>query len=470
MKSKRNLILEVGEKTIKVCQVRVSRRGRVIDFLKVWEFPSAITPKDIEGTFLKYARTRYAHVVFSLSRQFFLVRSLELPSHEREEIKKMIPFQLAKKLPCPLEEIVYNFSLQANVKKGTSSVTIYLITEKKIQQLLGFLEKNRAVFSTITMTSWGLKNWIDFETEFSKPELASPVLLIDSDKDHLEMAVMDRENLIFSRAFFYANDEECQAGLTQSLKILEKEFGKIDFSSIVFTGNRKENVLTMGNLKRGIFIPCAEHFPITKKMRALPGIQEGEEDAFSFASLLGLALEKNYSRFDFSPQFLKEKRRGRAKKKRFLDIMVVTLEIIFLSGLLLFKYSFDQSAHVRVLNSKLETIREEARELDKAEQKLKILDQRLGRHSLSAILHDLISSVPEQARLTLLDFRDNGEFSLKGYAGDIAHVFVMVNQLNDSPLLSDVKIKFASKVKRRNQEMVEFYVYGDSQTTEGALR
>lgn len=113
------------------------------------------------------------------------------------------------------------------------------------------------------------------------------------------------------------------------------------------------------------------------------------------------------------------------------------------------------------MGSKLKGVKVEAEGLDAVANRLKILDKEfLKGPSFSQSLYAVTEALPAAVQLTLVDFQDDGKFSLKGYSDDMASVFAIVKSLNGSGSFSEVKIKYASQLKRKSVIRVEFLIQG----------
>ncbi|UCC95461.1 MAG: PilN domain-containing protein [Candidatus Omnitrophota bacterium] len=456
MKSKRILIVELGEKAIKATESIVSKRKSIILRFETEDIAGISIQENIETLFQKFSKSKYENIIFSLPRSFFLIRFVKLPSQDSQEIRKMFPFQLAKIVPHSLDEVIYDFSV-VETKDGIAKLLVFLVQKKKVSALREFIEKKEITPSRITITSWGLEKWFFFQKRFLKGVVSWPVALIDIDKYCADVVALGKEGMMFSRSFSYAHTEELLKGIHQSLKVFGNEFGALKFSKVVFTGSRNEDIMRNANLGDSTFLNPWEGFTLHGKAK-----EKATKSAFSFASMLGLTTEREVPKFDFSFEFVKKGRADFKRKKRLLDIAVVGLEILFIAGIFSFKYVFDKFSYLKFLNSKLNEIKLDPKELDRVANKLKILDNALKNKTLfSELLYATISSITKNTQLTLLDFQENGNFSLTGYAHDIADVFKIVSSLNNHELFKEVKVKHASTIKRKNKSVVEFYIYGE---------
>jgi len=452
MKSKKTLILEVGERTIKACGIVMSKKQRRIGSLEAFEFSARPGLEDIEKACAQFKKEKYEDIIISLSRRSFLIKYLELPSSDEKEIKRMVPFQAQKKIFSLIEDADYDYSV-TRIQENSSKLLFFIIQKKMTAGVVEFIKKNKIEPLALTINSWGLYNWAVTHRSSLKSRLDFPFVLIDIDKDSAQFLAAGNEGIKFCREFSYHSQEDILTGISQSLKILEKEFPGIKLNEAIFTGIKKEAVIEKISWAKAYFINSWDTFSLSA--------QKAARKDFSFTSVLGLSRALEPARFDFSPQTLKEKRQHRQKRKKRLKVLAVGAEIVLLCGILVFNYIAGKYLYSGYLDSKLEEIKVEAKELDKIAGKLKILTEEFSnKGSFSEILYDLISSLPAQARLTFADFKENGDFAIKGHTASDEQVFGIKAALSSSKLLEEVKIKYASRIKQDNEKKVEFYIYG----------
>ena len=192
MKNKSTLLLEFSETNLKSCEVKFVKDKPLIISLKAEEISSALGPEDVEKISPILDKSKYDQIIISLPRSFFLMRFLELPAHDREELRKMLSFQLAKIILCPLDEILYDFSL-IETKDGHSKVIVFIVQKKKIKHLMEFINKKGIAPSVITLSSCGMNNWLKVQEKFSKSDMRYPIVLIDVDKESADFVVLNSE-------------------------------------------------------------------------------------------------------------------------------------------------------------------------------------------------------------------------------------------------------------------------------------
>ncbi|MFH1504400.1 MAG: hypothetical protein ABIH08_03305 [Candidatus Omnitrophota bacterium] len=455
MKSERVLVLEIGERLIKVCGAVISKKEKKIEALEVFEFFEGPAFWEIEAVFLKFKKLKYEKIIILLSRSSFLIKYMELPSSDLLEARKMLPFQLKKKAFYLPEDAAYDYSI-VQTKKNYSKALIFIIQQKRIANILELIKKYKITPKVMTINSWGLLNRFISREEVWEGKTASFFILVDIDKDMAQFLAVDRQGLVFSRAFSHQNEEDILKGVNQSAGIFKEEFPNIEFKKMIFTGLKKEAVFKSIKGVEAVFADSLDSFVLTR------GVRSGKElDDFSFAACLGVCCIKNSPKFDFLPEFLKKKKADKKRRKKYLKAFFIAAEIVLLFSIFTFKYISDRYLCLNYLNSALEEISAEAKELEGLSNKLKILKEEPGdRAYFSEAVYNLIMSLPQGAQLTFTDFKDNGEFAIKGYAQNNTQVFSIKSSLNSSGSLKDVQIKYAAKIKQDDETLVEFYIYG----------
>ncbi|MBU1122206.1 MAG: PilN domain-containing protein [Candidatus Omnitrophota bacterium] len=456
MGAKKIVILEIQDKSIKgYCTVSGKKKCK-IEALDSSCYPHQVSAQDISDFFKKLInKFKYDKVIISFTRRFFLIRFLSLPSQNWSEVRRMLPFQMAKGIIQPLEDVVYDYSLAVS-EKGHSKMLIYITQKKKISNVLEFIEAGKVLPFSITNSSWGLYQWYMFRSGFFKQKPIGSNAVIDVGSNDSEFLIASEDGILFSRSFHCLSDDDLLEGINQSLRIFEKEYGARSFNKAIFTGVRKDKVIESITWAQCVFLDQLDNFFFSKGVR-----EKINDSGTSFASGLGLAVTKNYG-FDFSPPVLKERKQSLKKRKRNVQLVILVVEIMVILSLFFGKYVFNRYVYLDFLNSKLQKVNIEVKELGTVTEKLKVLDKELDKSvSFSRVLYNVVSSVPLNVQLSLVDFREKGDFSIKGYAQNNEDVFAIKKLLGESGLFSSVGVKYVAKVKgRKGQEGFEFYMEG----------
>ncbi|MCP4651944.1 MAG: hypothetical protein GY858_00970 [Candidatus Omnitrophica bacterium] len=423
MKNKKILIIEGGCKKIKVCSVAGGKK-KVVTCLYL-EQQKAID---------MLCAQHYDQLIVSLPRQFFMMRFLELPSQNKKEIEQMVIFQLKKTLPFSLDEVVYDYNIFSR-RNGCSEILVFLIEKKKLKKALAPFNEFGKLIDSVVIESDGLANWF---IASAGSGMHYPLILVDVEGDSGHFCFLNKQGMVFSRKFFYSDEAQFQHGVRESLQIYEKKFGKLDDIKIVLTGAYDK-----------IFKNTIAIDSLCDQMVVKSGI--------SFNSLLGVDYG---AKFDFSPQFICRHKKMRQKIKMYIDGGIVLLEVFVILFILLGGYFFNRYSYLNYLNSELNNMELTKSEFEGLVSKLDVLDKEVNSQSgFSDALYRLVFSFAGDIKISFLDFKNEGDFSVNGYAEEAANVFAAVAELNKDKLFKNVGVQHASKVE--GSEFVEFCINGE---------
>ncbi|PIQ89265.1 MAG: hypothetical protein COV72_03955, partial [Candidatus Omnitrophica bacterium CG11_big_fil_rev_8_21_14_0_20_42_13] len=365
-------------------------------------------------------------------------------------------YQLAKVVPYSLEEVIYDFSV-LKTDAGFSEFVIFLVQKKRISALLEAMEKLKIIPFRITISSSGLLDWLDFQMSAKGQEEICATALINIDKGEVGFLMVDKNKILFSRSFAYEADPQIYDGIAQTLSIFEKRFGRSAFARAIFTGSKNEDIISNSGIGAPEYIASWNSFSFKKGL-----LEKISGSKFSFAAVLGLCLSRDLSPLDFVPDFLKTKKEKSSRRKISIEILQIISTAILIAAAFMFKHGLDMSNYLKILDKRLSEIKVEAQELDIIADKVKIIDRQFRKSAFfSEVIEAVISSLPDNVYLTLLDFQKNGEFSIKGYADEASSVFTLKDSLNKAALLKSAKVKYASKIKQGNHVRVEFLIFGE---------
>ena len=88
----------------------------------------------------------------------------------------MLPFQITKNVPYPLEDIIYDFSLIERGEKK-SKVVVFITQKKKLKIISDFLEGFKIYPEFITLTTRGLNDWFKSQKKSIKSKFSLPFAL-----------------------------------------------------------------------------------------------------------------------------------------------------------------------------------------------------------------------------------------------------------------------------------------------------
>jgi hypothetical protein len=437
MKNKRSIYLQIEDTQLRIL-IRETDGTCAAD---VRRFETPVTAQHLIRTLEGLSQKQETDLTLVLPRSLFMSRYIRIPAETDEEVEAMLSYQLARVLPCLLEEVLYDHRV-VDRKDGYALVLVLLVQEKKIEPILDFLRAARMIPSGLTVTSSGCAGWLTLQDI----RRSGPAIVIDVDSDRAEFVAAADGQVLFSRMFSWSDEDRLLQGVRQCEVLFEKEFSQTaGYLPTVITGIAAGETLAR-RLTAGRDV----------RYQRVTGI---EQVSCSFCAPVGLAAISAGAAFEFSPQAVRVNKRRQQMKKDYVSYAIIALEVVMLLSLWIFKLSWDRRQYADYLRHKVAAYRQEAGELEAMESRIRLIGTLARqRQSFTQLLKQVFSSLDNGAFVSSLELRENGEVMLKGYARVIGDVFAVADRIGNGGMFKDIVVQHAAQVRSGDGQMTEFMI------------
>lgn len=458
--------VEIGKKEIKLLQAAIKGTGVEVVCCAYKEF-EALSPASgavaLEEIF-KENKIRPKDMILVIPRQCVTVKNLRLPTQNAKEIEDMAGFQAVKQIPYPKEEIVYGSYLTGMDIEGFSRILLTISHREAIEMPISVLRSCGLAPQTAVLSSFGILNWFNLNSELKKRSEASPIVLIDCDSDSADIAIISGGKLIYTRGLTFGSldPQEYSVKLIEemdrTLATYEKESGGQKPFEAVLTGNVNQPEDLIERLEERLnikaeYIPSFAFVPLNITATGLSFVGR-----VSYSALLGAALSDEG--IDLLPRELKAARDVRMRKKDIAFSSVLAFITAILLLFLLWNKFYQREIRLKALESELRAIGPDAREIEKIRSASEVVRSRGQRRNEALdILNELHKIVPSQIYLVLYTY-DEEKVELKGTASVLSEVFKLVTILEQSSYFQNVQVRYATKRRIGTQEFVDFEIAG----------
>jgi len=401
-------------------------------------------------------------VILSLPRQYAALRYLKIPSQQPQEIERIVNLQAPHYLPYQLSELITGYQVISTDKQGYSGINMVVVHTDVVKRHLDIFREAKIREFKIVLSSYGLCNLY----HYLYPEEDLPVMAVDIDSSQIELAIVSRGKLLFSRSFKLSNTHF--------------EQDKIFIEEIEKTRNAYSKDVPGGALKKitifGGRVSLEEFAQALKKRIDLPveisnynekiGLEEAlisriSHSEGSFAGLFGLGLENIPEALNLIPQNIKELSRKNSRRREYVRSALFIIGAILILMLAISKSLDNKAKYLSGLKLELNKIVKEAKPLEDIDRRLKLLENRLQKKpsGLDA-LFEAQGVAPANISLLSLAYEEDGEVILRGQAPELNFVLTYLAELEKSPVFKDfnIKIRYATKKNTQRGEMVEFEI------------
>jgi general secretion pathway protein L len=443
-------------------------------------------------------RQRPPDVILGLPRDKVILREINLPILEKEELKELISYEIERHIPLPSQEIYYDYQVMGKISESKQRIILGIIRKEDLDFYLTILERVGLVPTMATPVTFALKDCpacMDLGDQ-------SPSLMVDFGEKEFELALVRGSKFLLSRSIPFKEgrlDDDFimdQKGLPEEKEKMEEDSTSIniqtkilgdgllhtvgqwlratdpplneDLKRIVLTGVSTYDYPLLADYfhdQSGIdvLIPNPFHNLTEKK---IPG-----RIVSALAIATGLAtkgLKEKFSDINLLPPEMRVRRTSHA-----FSFSVVLLVLLFLLLTATTYTGLGENSSFYFPNSmKLEKVSNASNQLQDQVREVKALSQdidkvskeaeeiqnlMMGRVSKLEILKELSVLIPEDAWLDKISIT-NETIEINGYAESASF---LIGTLEDSPLFENVI--FPSTITKRGGQKERFRIKADVQ-------
>lgn len=444
------LAIEFCERSIKVAEVSLADGPRIVFCSS--EEASSDDPKDISVKLRQTLRARSVkskEAVLVIPRQSVTVKNIMLPSGDRKEIAEMAAFQAMKQIPFPKEEIIYGFDVTGMTPEGYSKVMLVICHRDAVERPISILKECGLAPSSVTLSTYGLLNWLSLDTSIAASFGAAPAVFIDCDSRNSEIAVVHKGKLIYTRGLTFGVSE----GIGYDTRLIDEASNTLSVFEKDCPGSRPSSAVLTGDLKA--FPNLDKDFEKSLGIKARIRDEKNPSEAKgSFSALAGAASGPHG--IDLLPESI---RAIYSAKTRTRELLITALLIAALSAVLslvVLNKIQQKKQMVSILEKRLADLAPEAQELERKRFLSDIVEAQEGYRTMPLkALNELQRVTPPAIDLTNYRYEE-GRIEIKGTATSLSGIFNYVNALEDSPLFENVAVRSTVTRKSKDGEISEF--------------
>lgn len=457
--------IEISDRYIKLVQVLANGQSEKVIACVFKEFST----EDPEAAgaelkkMLKEHNLKPRHVILAIPRQSVTTKILKLPSQNPLEISDMAGFQATKQIPYPKEEIAYGFNIIGVDPQGFSSVMLVICHKDVIERPLEILRSRGISPVKVTLSSFGLLNWFNSNSELRKKSESFPLILVDYDTASVDIAIVYMGKLLYTRGLTFGptegekDFERLKIEIEKTLTSYEKESETIRAGEAVFTGNVSGLAGLKDELERSLNMKVEIIDPFGRVSANIAAPKYGPYAALaSYSSLIGTAV--GGEEVDLIPRGLKISRAEGIKKKKLAISIVLSIAVVASASITVWNKVHQRELALKALESELKDIAPAAEEIEKMRLSSEVIKSQLSKKSeASDIINELYKIVPANIYLVLCSYEDE-KVELKGTANVLSDVFKLVTILENSAYFQNVKVRYATKRKIGSEELIDFEI------------
>jgi Tfp pilus assembly PilM family ATPase/Tfp pilus assembly protein PilN len=454
MNFKSKTIIEISDSYIKILQAQ-GMDGNLINFvgmLKIQNLTDAAVIQNLRETFKsKDFKPNQTKVILVIPRPYAILRYLDLPSYDRDELRTMVQLQAVNHLPYTKDEVVVDFLPIHKNSEGYTKVLVVAVPLETITRFERILETVSLPPHKITINFIGQWHW--YKKHY--PSYKDVTVLLDIDTKNSEISFMDHERIFISRATALgikeidgqAYDEFIkQLDLTMASYVKEQLGPPIKNIAILSNMNSAEGL--KDQMQKYYSLPVQvqatlQDVPVRKNFKWPPLLLS---ELSALTSMLGLLRVSQDPEIDLTPASVKLDRARLATKKQGLRLGVLGLLALVGVALCLGVNFFKENSYLNDLEQKLRESQKQVNQIKQTKNKLDALKAAFHeRVVVSDLIGELYKVMPKSLILTNLALSEGSNLSLQGYTDKASDVNALQKFLIDSFYFTNVNLDYVNK-------------------------
>ena len=471
MKKNQYTAIEITDSHVKLLQVKQIRGKSVISNCLVKSLNSPPTDEELTRILTDVVLSKSVQsdsLVLAIPRQFAILKHIELPSTNDQEIKKMIGLQLVNKVPYGLEDIVYDYQVIRKDESGFSNVLAYVVHKEIISRYMKMFTKIGVNIERVTISSLGLAGWLTYQLSVKKADTNQTIVLISIDMNHSEICFYQNGNLVFSRNIDEgARDlnEEHILGLFQQIEvsvgIYRKENMGSDIQKMVIVSSMSEAMELRPKLEEEYKIPIEVMSPFDNVMcqKKINLSSLKNQGGLSLSAAIGLLLTDSKNTLNLLPKEVFTTKQSKIRRKELIKFSVLFVIASLLGISILGIEIYQKSSEIGALQEKADQIKVLVK---KAKKDLDFMgafkDQIIDKVIISDLIRELAGLAPKEVSFRALSLDEKKRFTIEGYAQTSSSVNEFQSNLVKSEYFNEVNLQFATKRKIIKMEVTDFKI------------
>lgn len=470
MKKGLQTTIEISDAHIKLMQSKQMRGRNVISACEIREIQQ-YTDDEIfkiltEVALSKNIQTDRLNLI--IPRRNVILRQLKLPSQNPAEIRKMIALQLVSQIPYALEDVNYSYVVLDKDTKGYTNVVVIIIHRDITSRLFNIFNKLNMMPGKLTLSSFGLLEWLIFQEHRKKFDIEYPAMLINIDLTSSEICFCHNGQLYFSRNIdMGAKDLHTDniVGLISqielSLGVYKKESMGPEIKKVYILSTLTETLAFGSKLEQELKIPTRV-LTSFENVLCQKNINLGsmkDQAGVALAVSLGMHLADQKRLLNLMPQEVHDTKNTSLRRRRWVKFILLFITAFFLVTLILGKEMYENMVYLDQVKEQIEEIQPKLKKVKEKKEFVEVLNNELvERIFVSDIIVDLFKIAPEEISFRSLNMDNKGNLTIQGYAQTGSSVNDFQRKLVRSTVFGDVNLQYATKRKVFNMDVTDFKI------------
>lgn len=414
----------------------------------------------------------------SIPRQNVHVKMLRLPGHDKDELRKMVGFQLQKNIPISPAEIVYDFRVVAKEEDGYTQVLAVIARKAEIDRYSNICRKVGLTIDAIRLNVEAIYHSFVISSKAFPEHEDKCLALVDIDFSTVNVIIIDQGQFQYCRSF-----GKGVAGLMKSLEGMHHTIIYETWINELTVGLQRTLSMFESNSSHG----CVEHVVLTGWLPRINALVEKLTDNlnkpvswfdlmipcgasnnsdniasmrhwFSISTLFGMAKARHNHLMDLRSEEQQQSQRWRHFIRQTCYSVLLIFYLAILTVIAVNIELNNRHSEIQQMQESISALNPEVNLIKKWQIIQQELQQQLGPSTLTAAqIAQVLAKLPASVELSSLTFMRGEKILLRATANALKEVFEIPQSLSQQPTIKQVTITTANRRKMQNQRVaIEF--------------
>ncbi|MFA6378969.1 MAG: pilus assembly protein PilM [Candidatus Omnitrophota bacterium] len=414
------------------------------------------------------SKDKKSQVVVVLPRSQVIFKNFSLPSHSKEELKKMIGLQMATQVPYAREDIVFDYSVLGQDLLGYTKILSAVVHKEVIDEFSKMFKSAGLTIQQFVLSSSSVARWfcIQYPQEVEKDKKTVGILNVESVRS--EFCFACHGQLVYAREIKYGRrdvggdfEDLFLKDIFLTLEAYLREHAGDTVQKIFILAPAAIHGLLLERIQaqKKIIVELIDPFAVIKqnKNMVISAIFQAED--LSPIVCLGAAQESMKPSLDLLPEEVQKSQRMAAQKWQIFQLVLLVVVNLALFFLIFFQAFYKDQAYLNDLKLKASKMHSRVEDVKRQAEQLKEIESRINpRISTVDIVYSLYDMTPKEISFQLLSLDKEGNLTIQGIAETRSSVNDFHRRLTNNPLFENASLQYAAQRRFFEGEITDFKI------------
>lgn len=453
---------------LKIGHIRVSSSRKELLNLLTHDISSLSTEEiaKIIRSFLDQLNIKHAEIVSIVTSPMAVIKNLEIPSINPQEIREIINLQAGRHTPYAREDIIVDYINIDIHKNHYTKILLIIAVRNLIKRQFEIFDKVGVKVENAAFLPEALARFIATSSKLTNLNL--PLAIVHIDENYSDFIVTLKNNLLFVRSMPIGTQHLIQEKDRHQVKFLDEIKRSIEVYQSQDINKNPITLIITGAIDelRSLEEFLSSNLHLTIRMITYPRTLTISEEAssimsaakyLSFLSVVAPPIIREELNINLLPEDIKLRR---ALEERGNELTISGVFVLTIFVLLFFIFVINiyfKTNYIKSMETKYNSLNQKAQELEADFTKVGLVRKYLSNRGYALeVLSELYDILLTDMEFSDIRYVANEKFSVKGTTGSMSTVFSFVDKMEHSDYFKDVKTRYTTKRKDGLRDVTDF--------------